>query len=139
MLDRGSRLIAPVAQLERAPGFEPVGRRFESCRARQWLSLTGNNGPVAQLVEQLTLNQLVQGSNPCRPTREIKGLTQIGLGPFFLGTFYIIPIPYNNWNPNTSQMGAKAVKLAFEGIQFLLGSHSSGLFALISLERTGQI
>ncbi len=66
-------------------------------------------GPVAQLVEQLTLNQLVQGSNPCRPTREIKGLTQIGLGPFFLGTLYIIPIPYNNWDPNTSQMGAKAV------------------------------
>jgi hypothetical protein len=26
---------APVAQLDRAPGFEPVGRRFESCRARQ--------------------------------------------------------------------------------------------------------
>jgi hypothetical protein len=25
---------APVAQLDRAPGFEPVGRRFESCRAR---------------------------------------------------------------------------------------------------------
>ena len=24
---------APVAQLDRAPGFEPVGRRFESCRA----------------------------------------------------------------------------------------------------------
>ena len=27
--------FAPVAQLDRAPGFEPVGRRFESCRARQ--------------------------------------------------------------------------------------------------------
>ena len=26
--------FAPVAQLDRAPGFEPVGRRFESCRAR---------------------------------------------------------------------------------------------------------
>ena len=24
---------APVAQLDRATGFEPVGRRFESCRA----------------------------------------------------------------------------------------------------------
>ena len=30
-----SEYIAPVAQLDRAPGFEPVGRRFESCRARQ--------------------------------------------------------------------------------------------------------
>src|SRR5690606_27302660 len=26
------------------------------------------NGPLAQLVEQLTLNQLVVGSNPTRPT-----------------------------------------------------------------------
>ena len=27
-------LHAPVAQLDRAPDFESVGRRFESCRAR---------------------------------------------------------------------------------------------------------
>ena len=27
------RSCAPVAQLDRATGFEPVGRRFESCRA----------------------------------------------------------------------------------------------------------
>ena len=27
---------APVAQLDRAPDFESVGRRFESCRARQF-------------------------------------------------------------------------------------------------------
>ena len=26
---------APVAQLDRAPDFESVGRTFESCRARQ--------------------------------------------------------------------------------------------------------
>src|SRR5690349_12536599 len=32
--------LAPVAQLDRAPGFEPGGREFESLRARQvnaWL------------------------------------------------------------------------------------------------------
>src|SRR5204863_6871150 len=29
------RLIAPLAQLDRASGYEPGGRRFESCRARQ--------------------------------------------------------------------------------------------------------
>jgi hypothetical protein len=45
--------LAPVAQLDRAPGFEPVGRRFESCRARRKYGW----GPLAQLVEQLTLNQ----------------------------------------------------------------------------------
>ena len=27
-------LCAPVAQLDRAPGFEPVGRGFKSLRAR---------------------------------------------------------------------------------------------------------
>ncbi len=27
-------LIAPVAQLDRVPGYEPGGRRFESFRAR---------------------------------------------------------------------------------------------------------
>ena len=30
-------LSAPVAQLDRAPGFEPVGRGFESLRARHLL------------------------------------------------------------------------------------------------------
>src|SRR5436853_7488734 len=34
---------APVAQLDRAPDFESVGRRFESCRARQ------ASAPLAQL------------------------------------------------------------------------------------------
>src|SRR5208283_4996123 len=32
------------------------------------------DGRIAQLVEQLTLNQRVQGSSPCAPTIEIKGL-----------------------------------------------------------------
>src|SRR6188474_261602 len=30
---------APVAQLDRAPGFEPGGRRFESVRARHLLQI----------------------------------------------------------------------------------------------------
>ena len=30
-------LFAPVAQLDRAPAFEAVGRRFEPCRARHHL------------------------------------------------------------------------------------------------------
>ena len=30
------------------------------------------HGPLAQLVEQLTLNQLVEGSNPSRPTNKAK-------------------------------------------------------------------
>ena len=31
-------------------------------------------GCVAQLVEQLTLNQRVQGSNPCTPTNDLAAL-----------------------------------------------------------------
>jgi hypothetical protein len=33
------------------------------------LGLAPAGGRIAQLVEQLTLNQRVQGSNPCAPTR----------------------------------------------------------------------
>ncbi len=29
---------APVAQLDRVPGYEPGGRGFESCRARHLLA-----------------------------------------------------------------------------------------------------
>ena len=35
------------------------------------LGLAPAGGRIAQLVEQLTLNQRVQGSNPCAPTNEI--------------------------------------------------------------------
>jgi hypothetical protein len=36
------------------------------------------DGRIAQLVEQLTLNQRVQGSSPCAPTNEIKDLQDTG-------------------------------------------------------------
>ena len=55
---------APVAQLDRAVDFESEGRRFESCRARMNFVL---HGSLAQLVEQLTLNQRATGSIPVRP------------------------------------------------------------------------
>src|SRR3989338_7038816 len=57
---------APVAHLDRALGFEPRGSRFESCRARAFKFLV--SGPLAQLVEQGTLNPKVDGSSPSRPT-----------------------------------------------------------------------
>jgi chromosomal replication initiation ATPase DnaA len=41
------------------------------CRAKP---RGGCDGRIAQLVEQLTLNQRVQGSSPCAPTIDIKGL-----------------------------------------------------------------
>ena len=43
-------------------------------RALAVLGLAPAGGRIAQLVEQLTLNQRVQGSNPCAPTNEINGL-----------------------------------------------------------------
>ena len=57
----------------RAPDCDSGGRGFEPHRSPQLLSdgvtaVEGKNGPLAQLAEQLTLNQLVVGSNPTRPT-----------------------------------------------------------------------
>ena len=39
-----------------------------------WKCLTSWLGRIAQLVEQLTLNQRVQGSSPCAPTNHFNGL-----------------------------------------------------------------
>jgi hypothetical protein len=38
------------------------------------LNVCGRLGRIAQLVEQLTLNQRVQGSSPCAPTNYFKHL-----------------------------------------------------------------
>ena len=46
---------------------------------------TASSGPLAQLVEQLTFNQWVAGSNPARLTTNIKGLAEITLSLLFLG------------------------------------------------------
>jgi hypothetical protein len=35
-VERYNEICAPVAQLDRASGFEPEGREFESLRARQF-------------------------------------------------------------------------------------------------------
>ena len=45
------------------------------------LSNTPSSGPVAQLVEQLTFNQWVTGSNPVGLTNISKGLAE-NAGPF---------------------------------------------------------
>lgn len=44
------------------------------------------SGPLAQLVEQLTLNQLVVGSNPTRPTTETRTPVDIDRRFAFLGS-----------------------------------------------------
>jgi hypothetical protein len=53
-------------------------------------------GPLAQLVEQLTLNQLVVGSIPTRPTNQANDLR---VGYFVFGSTAAsvrLPINYNN-------------------------------------------
>ena len=109
-------LLAPVAQLDRAPGFEPVGRRFESCRARHG-AIPNIQGPVAQLAEQLTLNQLVGSSNPPRPTNRIKGLTVLDCKPFLFTPSFVqllssFPVgnrlPYTRKKPHTQ--GEKVIR-----------------------------
>ena len=40
------------------------------------------SGPLAQLVEQLTFNQWVTGSNPVRLTTNFKGLAEMTLSLF---------------------------------------------------------
>ena len=56
--------FAPLAQRIRATGFGPVGREFESLRARESFFIYFEFALLAQLVEQLALNQTVGGSNP---------------------------------------------------------------------------
>ena len=48
--------VAPVAQLDRASGFEPGGCGFKSCQGYQ-----KNERASSSAVEQLPLKQLVEG------------------------------------------------------------------------------
>ena len=50
-----------ISSVGRASPLQGGGRRFEPV-------ITHHFGSLAQLVEQLTFNQLVAGSNPARPT-----------------------------------------------------------------------
>ena len=73
---------APVAQLDRASASGAEGHRFKSCQAHHQQvparittaqrppHRTYLGGPLAQLVEQLTLNQRAVGSTPTRPTKK---------------------------------------------------------------------
>ena len=72
-----------VAQFGRAPDCDSGRRGFKSHRPPQmhieavsglWFTVSKELGPLAQLVEQLTLNQRVVGSKPTRPTTEILNL-----------------------------------------------------------------
>lgn len=62
---RAKRAIGPsspglVSSVDRAVGFYPMGRPFESVTRHQFIS------PIAQLAERLAVNQEVRGSKPRR-------------------------------------------------------------------------
>ncbi len=65
-----------ISSVGRASPLQGGGRRFEPV-------ITHHFGSLAQLVEQLTFNQLVAGSNPARPTKFRKKRPQ---GAFFVSS-----------------------------------------------------
>ena len=83
-----SHLIAAVpkwaiSSVGRASPLHGGGRRFEPVIAHHF-------GSLAQLVEQLTFNQLVAGSNPARPTNVKKRPK----GAFLLSAIQSLHNPY---------------------------------------------
>ena len=62
-----AQLVEPRIVIPAVAGSNPVVHPTLSDRGG-WDVLESRIGPLAQLVEQLTLNQLVVGSIPTRPT-----------------------------------------------------------------------
>ena len=68
-----------ISSAGRAPPLQGGGRRFDPV-------ITHHFGSLAQLVEQLTFNQLVAGSNPARPT----SVKRRPKGAFLLSAYFTI-------------------------------------------------
>ena len=116
---------APVAQLDRASASGAEGHRFKSCQAHHQQAQTRITtaqrpphrtylgGPLAQLVEQLTLNQRAVGSTPTRPTKN-QSLTYFAKStslPTVLKLCYFRPVgPESRLHPaNFPDNGARSV------------------------------
>ena len=67
-----AQLVEPRIVIPAVVGSSPIGHpRFAITKTRSsiyGIVTEGHRGPLAQLVEQLTLNQRVAGSSPARPT-----------------------------------------------------------------------
>ena len=68
-----AQLVEPRIVIPVVVGSSPIGhprRAITKTRSSIYgIATEGHEGPLAQLVEQLTLNQRVAGSIPARPTR----------------------------------------------------------------------
>ena len=73
-----AQLVEPRIVVPAVVGSSPIGHpRLAITKTRlsiYGIVTEGYGGPLAQLVEQLTLNQRVAGSSPARPTNKINGL-----------------------------------------------------------------
>ena len=69
-----AQLVEPRIVIPAVAGSSPVVHPTfdDGCESSSALLEKGFLGPLAQLVEQLTLNQLVVGSIPTRPTISLK-------------------------------------------------------------------
>ena len=64
---------------------------FLPFRESLYIKALSFHGPVAQLVEHLTFNQRVTGSNPVGLTKVSKGFRVFGFETFFLFATYLLP------------------------------------------------
>ena len=75
-----AQLVEPRIVIPVVVGSSPIGHpRLAITKTRSsiyGIATEGHEGPLAQLVEQLTLNQRVVGSNPTAPTNKFKGLAR---------------------------------------------------------------
>ncbi len=77
-----------ISSAGRAPPLQGGGRRFDPVITHHFC------GSLAQLVEQLTFNQLVAGSNPARPTISDKTLSAER-------RFFVFVLPINSCGMRT--------------------------------------
>ena len=113
---------APVAQLDRASASGAEGHRFKSCQAHHTLldptrrpcscswergknlqcrhkKIEYPGGPLAQLVEQLTLNQRAVGSTPTRPTNILDTFLHVRIALLTANTGDLPFLAYGNASP----------------------------------------
>mgnify|MGYP007044820231 CR=1 FL=1 len=101
---------APVAQLDRAPDFESVGRTFESCRARQiYQGLTTIIAVGSFLIFRLCKRWCKQFSNKKIPGRS-RGLPDLLDGNLFQRWIWF------NWPHDLIDIGPHEIQMPINAI-----------------------
>jgi DNA ligase-1 len=130
MLDAAPWWSAPLAQLDRAPGFEPGGRGFESCEARHFHLCAARPGKRLSFYSDYTFGVLADSEN---------GEELVLIGKAYSGSTdgelaqldrYVRNHTINRFGPlrqveYNSDKGV-VLQIAFEGINWS-GRHKSGI------------